>query len=378
MSNWISHLQISRPWDLVPHISFLWPSMLWLMLVVPLLVLCYVLLLRRRKKVALRYGNFPLVRQAMGQKTWRRHVPPALLLASLVLLIVAIARPAAKVTLPTVRSTVILAMDVSGSMRAADVEPSRLGAAELAAKQYIKDQPRDVKIGIVAFAATAFLVQNPTTDHASLTSAIDRFELQRGTAVGSAILVSLSTLFPSENFPINTFNSGNFGWGGPLAEYENSQYSGTPLGSSPEHGPRKRHVPVEPGSYKNAAIILLTDGATNAGYDPMDAARIASDYGVRVYTVGFGTERGDIVGFRGFMMRAQLDEEALKKIADMTKGRYYHATSANDLKAIYGELSKQLVMETQEMEITAFFAAAAAFLMCVSAALSVAWFGRIF
>src|ERR1700753_2070172 len=139
-----------------------------------------------------------------------------------------------------------------------------------------------------------------------------------------------------------------------------------PLGSKPP----KVHVPVEPGSYKNAVIILLTDGQTNAGYDPVEAARIASEYGVRVYTVGFGTTRGTIVWCGRFSMRAELDEAALKKIADMTRGRYFHAGSADDLKAVYGVLSKQLVMETREMEISSFFAGVAAVLVLSSARFS--------
>ena len=145
----------------------------------------------------------------------------------------------------------------------------------------------------------------------------------------------------------------------------------------PTKEPKKKHVPVEPGSYKNAVIVLLTDGQTNAGFDPQEAARIASEYGVRVYTVGFGTTQGNVVGFGGFSMRAQLDEDALKKIADLTRGRYFHAGSAEDLKAVYGVLYKQLVMETKEMEISAFFAGAADILMLFSTGLSLAWFGRV-
>ena len=167
----------------------------------------------RKKRRAFQYANLALVRRAANVQGWRRHLPPALLLGALTLLIIAIARPTAEVSLPSTRATVMLAMDVSGSMRAADVDPSRIEAAQAAAKQYIKDQPRDVQIGIVAFAATALLVQNPTTDRTSLNAAIDRFELQRGTAVGSGILVSLSTLFPQDDFPISTFNGGGFGRG---------------------------------------------------------------------------------------------------------------------------------------------------------------------
>ena len=365
----------------IPHLSFLWPEFLWLLLLVPLTAGLYVLLLYRRKKTALRYANLSMVKAAMGAVGWRRHVPPALMLLALTLLLIAVARPTAVVSLPSTRATVILAMDVSGSMRATDVTPSRVEAAQAAAKQYIKSQPKDVVIGIVAFAATAFLVQSPTVDHTALFNAIDHFELQRGTAVGSGILTALSSIFPREDFPIANYYSGGFGNGSGGFGFGGgdrfNRFNGRALGDRGPGGPPKKHVPVEPGSYKNAVIILLTDGQTNAGYDPVEAARIASEYGVKVYTVGFGTTRGNVVGFGGFSMRAQLDEDALKKIADMTRGRYFHAATADDLKAVYGVLSKQLVMETQQMEISSFFAAAAAIVMLLAAGLSLAWFSRV-
>ncbi|HEX4273251.1 MAG TPA: VWA domain-containing protein [Rhizomicrobium sp.] len=373
----LAHMPWSRLGGLIPAISFQWPLMLWFLLLVPLLVVAYLYLLSRRRKTVIRYPSLALIRQAGPGSGWRRHVPPALMLLAFTVLLLAMARPSAEVSLPSRVATVMLVMDVSGSMRATDVNPSRIMAAQAAAKAYIKDQPRDVRIGIVAFASTALLVQSPTTDHAALNSAIDRFELQRGTAVGSGILVALSTLFPQEDFPINQFNSGNFGGYGRWGSYDfRDRYGGVALGEHP-HGPPKKHVPVEPGSYKNAVVILLTDGQTNAGYDPVEAARMAGEYGVRVYTVGFGTTRGNIVGFGGFTMRAQLDEEALKKIADMTKARYFHATSAEDLKAVYNVLSRQLVVETREMEITAFFAFLAALAMLVAVGLSLAWHHRI-
>lgn len=377
MSDWLD-IPWSRLGGLIPSISFSWPSLLWLLLVVPFLIAVYVLMLRRRRRGAFRYSNLALVKQAAQGVGWRRHIPPALMLMAFTILLLALARPSAEVSLPSRVATVMLAMDVSGSMRATDVTPSRIAAAVTAAKAYIKDQPRDVRIGIVAFAATALLVQSPTTDHASLNAAIDRFELQRGTAVGSGILVTLSTLFPQEHFPINQFNSSNFGGYGRWGNYDfRERYGGSALGERAK-APPKKHIPVEPGSYKNAVVILLTDGQTNAGYDPIEAARMASEYGVRVYTVGFGTSKGNVVGFGGFSMRAQLDEEALKKIADMTKARYFHAKSAEDLKAVYDVLSRQLVVETREMEITAFFAAMAALLIMVAAGLSLFWFHRVF
>jgi Ca-activated chloride channel family protein len=373
----LSNISWSRIWGFVPSISFNWPIALWLLLLVPLMIAAYLLLLRRRR-TAFRYPNLALIKLAAQGPSWRRHVPPALMLLAFTLLLLAMARPSAEVSLPSRVATVMLVMDVSGSMRATDVNPSRIVAAETAAKAYIKDQPRDVRIGIVAFAATALLVQSPTTDHPALNAAIDRFELQRGTAVGSGILVALSTLFPQESFPINQFNSGNFGGSGRWGNYDfQNRYGGVALGERAK-APPKKHVPVEPGSYKNAVAILLTDGQTNAGYDPVEAARIAGEYGLRVYTVGFGTANGNIVGFGGWSMRAQLDEVALKKVADMTKARYFHATSAEDLKAVYDVLSRQLVVEVREMEITSFFAALAALVMMTAAGLSLAWFHRVF
>jgi len=379
ISQMLKHVPWSKFGQYLPAISFQWPTMLWLLLLVPATVALYFYLLGRRKKLALRYGNLPLVRQAAGRMNWRRHIPPALFLAAFTLLVLAVARPSAEVTLPSSRATVILAMDVSGSMRATDVNPSRIVAAQNAARQYIKDQPKDVQIGIVAFAGTALLVQSPTTDRIALNSAIDRFELQPRTAVGSGIMVALSTLFPQDDFQINQFNAqGGYGGGYGGGDFYRRRYGGYALGSpQAAGGPKKPHVPVEPGSYKNAVIILLTDGQTNAGFDPIEAARKASEYGVKVYTVGFGTTRGNIVGFGGFSMRAQLDEDSLKKIADMTRGRYFHAASADELKAVYNVLSKQIITETKEMEITSFFAAAAAVLLLISAGLSLAWFNRL-
>jgi len=374
----LEHLTWARLGGLIPSISFQWPLFLWLLLLVPLLVAAYILLLYRRKKSAFRYSNLALVKEAAEGPGWRRHVPPALMLMAFSVLLLAMARPSAEVSLPSRVATVMLVMDVSGSMRATDVNPSRIMAAETAAKAYIKQQPKDVRIGIVAFAATALLVQSPTTDHVALGSAIDRFELQRGTAVGSGILVAMSTLFPQENFPINQFNSGNFGGYGRWGGYDfRERYGGVALGERAT-APPKKHVPVEPGTYKNAVVILLTDGQTNAGYDPIEAARTASEYGVRVYTVGFGTAKGNIVGFGGFSMRAQLDEESLKKIADMTRAKYFHATSAEDLRAVYDVLSRQLIVELREMEITSFFAAASALFMLLAASLSLLWYHRIF
>jgi Ca-activated chloride channel homolog len=366
----------------LPALSFQSPWNLWLLLVVPLAVALYLVLLRRRARSALRYGNFGMLKRAMGSGSRiRRHIPPALFLAALTLMLIGIARPSAVMSVFSHKSTVILTMDVSGSMRAGDIKPSRVEAMQAAAKAFIAQQPKDVVVGIVAFASSALLVQPPTTDRSSLNAAIDRFELQRGTAVGSGILMSLATLFPDEEFAINpyggsrnTFEPGfGAGYGSGFSGFAGQ---GTPLGGL-GGPPKKKPALAEPGSDKSAVIILLTDGATNAGPDPIEAARQAANHGVRVYTVGFGTANGDIVGFGGRLMRAQLDEDSLKRIADMTRAQYYKAGSAEDLQAVYKLLSRSIVVETKETEITSWFAAAAALLAALSASLSLLWFSRI-
>ena len=344
--------------------TFQWPHLLWLTLLVPALVVAYLLILRRKKKAALRYASLSLLREALsaGQR-FRRHVPPLLFLASLTLLLVAIARPAAIVTLPSQHETVILAMDVSGSMRATDVKPSRIVAAQEAAKAFINEQPQTTRIGIVSFAATASVVQSPTHSREDLVAAIDRFSLQRGTAVGSGILVSLKMIMPDVDFDLRSYNPRGSPRSSPLDP------KGTPDKAAPK--------PVPPGSYTSAAIILLTDGQTTTGPDPIEAARMAADRGVRVYTVGIGTAGGEIIGAEGWSMRVRLDEEALKNIATLTHAEYFYAGTATDLQKIYQSLNTRIFFEQKETEITALFAAAAAVLAFLAAFLSMLWFNRI-
>jgi Ca-activated chloride channel family protein len=344
--------------------TFLWPQLLWLLLLVPAIVGVYVLLLQRKKKAALRYASLSLLKEALGaSQRFRRHVPPLLFLAALTLLLVAIARPAAIVTLPSQHETVILALDVSGSMRATDVKPSRIVAAQEAAKAFIHDQPKTTRIGIVSFAATASVVQSPTHSREDLVAAIDRFNLQRGTAVGSGILVSLKMIMPDVEFDLRSYNPR----GSPRS---------IPLDAK---GPQDKPAPkpVPPGSYTSAAIILLTDGQTTTGPDPIEAARMAADRGVRVYTVGIGTAGGEIIGAEGWSMRVRLDEEALKNIATLTHAEYFYAGTATDLQKIYQSLNTRIFFEQKETEITALFAAAAAVLAFVAAFLSLLWFNRI-
>jgi Ca-activated chloride channel family protein len=334
--------------------TFAWPEALYLLLALPLLLWGYIALLRRRKKQAIRYSSLALVKAALGAApTWRRHVPPALLLAALGAMIVAVARPQALVTLPTNNETVILAMDVSGSMRATDVEPTRLAAAQAAAKQFIADVPDSVKVGIVAFAGTATVAQAPTRNREDLVAAIERFQLQRATAIGSAIIVSMATLFPDGGYDVAAFT------------YDKRKR------------PQGNFEPMPPGSYASAVIILLTDGQRTAGPDSIEAARLAAERGVRIYTVGVGTPQGSIVGIEGWSMRVRLDEETLKAIADLTRGEYFYAGTAPDLKKVYQNLNSRFVLETKKTEIGALFTAFAAALVVLAAGLSLAWFGRV-
>ena len=345
--------------------TFFWPEMLWLLLLVPALLGLYVLLLRRKKKAALRYASLSLVREALGAgQRFRRHVPPALFLLALALMLFAVARPSAVVTLPSQHETVILAIDVSGSMRATDVKPNRMVAAQEAARAFVADQPKTTRIGVVSFAATASVVQSPTHSREDILGAIDRFTLQRGTAVGSGILISLKTIFPDVEFDLRLSN--------PRGPAQKS----API--DPAKGQEKpQPKPVPPGSYSGAAIILLTDGQTTTGPDPIESARMAADRGVRVYTVGIGTPGGEIIGAEGWSMRVRLDEESLKTIANLTRAEYFYAGTAADLQKIYQNLNTRIFFEQKETEITSLFAAAAAVLAFLSALLSMLWFNRI-
>ncbi|HKU86060.1 MAG TPA: VWA domain-containing protein [Casimicrobiaceae bacterium] len=361
--------------------TFLWPELLWLLLLVPVIVGVYLLLLRRKQKLAVRYASLSMVREAQSVgNRFRRHVPPLLFLIALTLMIVAIARPAAVVTLPSQHETIILAMDVSGSMRAVDVQPNRLTAAQDAARAFINDQPHNVRIGIVSFAGTAAVVQPPTENREDLLAAIDRFTLQRGTAVGSGILVALKTIFPEIEFDLGRtnprINASDTGRGRPLGGRSADKSKGSDK-SGDKSADKDADKPVQPGSYQSAAIILLTDGQTTTGPDPVESAKMAADRGVRVYTVGIGTVAGEIIGAEGWSMRVRLDEEALKQIANVTRADYFYAGTATDLKKIYEGMNAKMVLKKQQIEITALVVAAAALLATIAAGLSLVWFNRL-
>lgn len=346
----------------LPEVIFLWPEALWSLALIPLLARLYVWLLHRRKKVTLNLPNLGLVRAAVpGSIAWRRHAPAVLMALALACLLIAMSRPTARISLLAQQRTIVLAMDVSGSMRATDVQPNRLVASQEAAKTFLAELPRSVRVAVVSFAGTAAVVQAPTVSREDVITAIDRFQVQRGTAIGSGIVLSLATLFPEAGIDLSQITG------------QQSMPSGSKEGSqSPAD-----FVPVAPGAYDSAAIILLTDGQRTTGPDVMASAKMAADRGVRVYTVGVGTKEGEVIGFEGWSMRVRLDEESLQQVATVTQGEYFYAGTAADLKKVYQSLSSRLVVETKETEISFLLAAAGAFLMLLGTGLSVTWFARV-
>jgi Ca-activated chloride channel homolog len=344
--------------------TFHWPHLLWLLVLLPLLVLLYLWLLKRRRRSTVRLASVQVAKLAVGKGPgWRRHVPPLLMLLALAALLFSVARPITTITLPISERTIMLAMDVSGSMRAEDVKPNRLKASQDAAKAFVQTLPREVRVGVVSFAGTAAVVQAPTQSREDVIAAIDRFQLQRGTATGSGIILSLATLFPDHGIEIQHVTG-------------QRNFPGKPIGKDSKDD-KPKFTPVPAGSYQSAAIIMLTDGQRTTGPDPLDAAKMAAERGVRVYTVGMGTTNGEIIGFEGWSMRVRLDEETLKNISVLTQGEYFYAGTAEDLTKVYESLGSRMVVERKETEVTALFAALGALLAVTAAGLSIWWFGRV-
>ena len=337
--------------------TFLWPTNLWLVLAVPLFIALYVWAQRRRRKYALRYASLSLVKEALGRGPGiRRHIPPALYIVALAFMTVALARPVTVVKIPAQEGTVILTIDVSGSMRTQDLKPDRLEAAKAAAKAFVQKQGDDVKIGVVSFASDASIVQPPTTDHALALAAIDRLRPQRATAIGKAILTSLDAIFEGDEGDL------------PSAILTQAQ---------PSLNPAPKRTAVPGGVKAAASIVLLTDGQNNQFPPPLAIVDAAIERGVRVYTVGVGTTQGAVISLEGRQIRTALDEVTLKKIAEVTDAQYFNATNAEDLRRVYENLTTQLVLRDQKTEVTALLTMVAAVFSIVGGALSLLWFNRL-
>ena len=342
--------------------TFLWPTTLGFLIAVPVLLGLYIWSQRRRRKYALRYASLSLVKEALGRGPGiKRHIPPALYLVALAFMLTALARPVTVVKVPSQEGTVILAIDVSLSMRATDIKPDRITAAKAASKAFVLKQGDHVKIGVVSFASDASIVQPPTTDHGLVLAAIDRLRLQRATAIGRAILTSLDAIVESE------------GSGGEL-----DLPSAVLTKPQDPNAPQKPTKTAVPGAAKApATIILLTDGQNNQFPPPLAIIDQAIDRGIRVYTVGVGTPSGAVLNLDGRSIRTSLDETTLKAIAADTDAEYFLATSDADLKKVYENLATQLVLRNEKTEVTALFTLVAAVFSVVASGLSLLWFNRL-
>jgi Ca-activated chloride channel family protein len=344
--------------------SFIWPTMLLLLLFIPLFGVLYILLQQRRRRFAANYSSLGLVHEAMGRGPGiRRHVPPALFLVGLTILMIALARPQTVVSLPRVEGTVILAFDVSGSMAADDMKPTRMEVAKAAAREFAQRQPRSVQVGVVAFSDSGFAVQAPTNDQDAILASINRLTPERGTSLAHGILASLNTIAADTGQALQIDSSLT---PAPLPTIA------TP--SAPE-GPIGTPVPEE--TYTSATIVLLTDGENNESPDPLAAAQAAADRGVRIYTVGIGSAAGTTLHINGFTVHTQLDEAMLQQISQLTDGAYYNAENEQDLHTIYENLAPQLVIKPEKTEVTSIFAGASIFVLLIGGTFSLLWFSRL-
>ncbi len=342
--------------------ELLWPGSLYLLGLIPLLIIFYIWILRRRRRYAVRYSSLSLVRQALPQSSrWRRHLPFALFILALSSLIVAFSRPQTQVIVPSRRATILLAIDVSRSMCSTDIPPNRLEAAKDAAFKFVENQEPTTQIGIVAFAGFAELVQPPTNEQELLHDAIESLAPARRTAIGSGILESLNV----------------------IAEIDPNV---APLNSE---GSDVTPQPLQRGEYVPDIIVLLTDGVSNSGPLPLDAAQEAVLRGVRVYTIGFGTaDPGSMrncsqfgsFGYSGEQFsqpsnafRRGIDETTLMQIADMTGGEYYPATTSGELQEVFQELPTYLITTKELLEISVIFTAVGAFFAVISIVLAMIW-----
>jgi Ca-activated chloride channel family protein len=326
--------------------TFIWPWMLLTLLLVPLLTWTYLQLLKKRRQDADGLQQLGLLQTSSGRMPGRqRHIPPFLFLIALTLLFLALARPQLFVTLPRVQGTVILAFDVSNSMSADDLEPTRIEAAKTAARLFVENQPSTVDIGVVAFSDGGLVVQAPNGDQAATLSTIDRLSPQGSTSLGQGIFSSLNAIA-----------------GKAIAIEETDLEDGS--------------QPVDIGNYSSAVILLLTDGENTESLDPLEIAQLAAQAGVRIYPVGIGSSEGTILEVEGFNVLTRLNESALQEIASLTNGSYYHAEDEESLHEIYENIDLQLKVGGEKMEITAILAGASLLFMLAGGFLMLLWFGR--
>lgn len=334
--------------------SFIWPAMLLSLLALLPMAALYTRVQTRRRQMIARYGDLGLLRQSDKRSPGlRRHVPAIFMFAGLATLAIALARPQATLSLPRAQGTVVLAFDVSGSMAADDIQPTRMEAAKAAAREFVLRQPPTVQIGVVAFSDSGLAVLPPTDDQQAILSAINRLSPSRGTSLAGGIIAALTMI-------------------DELGQEEATNYY-----SDRPPQPKPTPTPMPPGVYQPAVIVLLTDGENTTEPDPIAATEAAVYRGVRIHTVGVGSPEGKLLKIEGFTVHTQLDEPTLQYIANRSGGTYYNAQSEDDLQTIYNEIGLQLVVKPEETEITALFAGLGVILLLIGGALSLAWFNRL-
>ncbi len=335
--------------------SFIWPMMLLSLVLVPLFIGIYMLMQERRAQLKANFSRLGLPdSMSSHQPGIRRHIPMAFYTLGLMVLAIGLARPQAVVALPKQQGTVILAFDVSGSMAADDIKPSRMEAAKVAAQEFVKKAPFYVQVGVVAFSDNGLSVQVPTSDATAIAAAIGRLKPQTGTSVAQGITAAIAAISAVQ-----------------ANDNPNEVYSNLLLTPSPTP------TPLPQGKYTSAVIILLSDGENNERPDPLQAAQLARDRGVRIYTVGIGSPTGTTVHINGFSLHTQLNEDMLKQISQLTGGIYYNAQSAQDLVNIYSRLDTQLLDKPEKTELTSLFAGASILIMLIGGLFSLLWFSRL-
>jgi Ca-activated chloride channel family protein len=348
--------------------------MLWLLLLVPALLILYIIAQVRRQKYALRFASLSLMRDAIGRGPGiRHHIPPMIFLLALGVIIFSLSRPTAVVTTPSNQGIIILAIDISGSMSADDMKPTRMEALKNAARDFIKTQPPGIQIGIVSFSDSAAIVQSPTDDVNVLNQALDRLAPQRGTSIGRGLLTSIDAINDANNGDEEALIMG----GGPGFDPRGQgRFGPTPL-PSPTPSPTPTPTPVPKGYHQPAVVVLMSDGENNANPSPIDAAQQMANRGIRVFTVGIGSPQGAVIKIDGQSIRTKLDEATLKQIAQMTDGQYYNATTEKDLRAIYQNIATRLVFRQEKTEITAGLTGIGVLLSLIAGILSLAWLNRL-
>lgn len=335
--------------------SFIWPVMLYTLILAPLLIAFYVRL-QRRRRLSPNLGSMARLTEGSGKTPGRRrHLPAMFFLAGLVTLMLALARPEMVVSMPSRAGAVILAFDVSGSMAATDLEPTRIEAAKAAAREFVERQPSSMEIGVVAFSDSGFSVQIPTKDQEAIFAAINRLTPERATSLANGILVSIKT--------IST-------WRG-MDEAPDGAPDGAEGSATAESS-----AAAEPARPLPGAILLLTDGENTADPDPFEAARIAAENGVRIYAIGVGSPEGATLEIEGFSIHSRLDEATLQQLADISGGEYFNAQDQEQLQEIYKTIRPEMMVRPEKMEVTAILAGVSLLMLLVGGAFSVLWFGR--